>query len=177
MLALSLYKGDKMDKYVIIVAYIIKCFNNNKKHIGKTILNKMLWFIHREYLYQYKEHLTDTKFIRNDYGPVPKKHKKLIKDMLEKGLIVDKSTSFGSDFYIVENSFNFDILDEKIKKIIIFCVNKYREFNANELSEISHDGQWHALKNGDTMLVEDVFLRDLVPVDPKEIEKLKAKYL
>ena len=172
-----------MKKHEAIIAYIVKHFRESG--VVKTKLLKLLWFAHREFMYAYSKNLSELKFIKLPHGPVPKikeaqktlDHEKILSKMIDDGILKLENRN-GYDYFLC----NIDIDVDKFFEPSEICIldetlYELKNLSATKLSELSHDSQWNALNIGDTMLVESVFLRDVVEIPESELETLRAKYL
>ncbi|MCI5969170.1 Panacea domain-containing protein [Helicobacter sp.] len=167
-----------MKKYEAVIAYIVNRFN--QEGVKKTKIFKLLWFAHREFMYLYSKELSELKFIRLNYGPVPKlaknnaqdtnkKHDRILEDMVRDGILKVS----GGNYTCLKEPMNLS--DTEIA-VIDQCLNAYGAMSAAQLSEVSHDRQWSALENGDIMLVEGVFARDFLEIGDDELERMRAQY-
>ena len=163
-----------MLQYEKIIAYIFKSFRY--AGVGKTKLLKLLWFAHREFMYEYKTPLSNLEFLKMKFGPVPKKYEDIIEKMIKNNIIKEVQGRANNIVYICDN-LEIDTFTPQEINSLEKCINTYGKFSAKQLSEMSHDTQWQALEIGQTMLPEAVFLRDLVEISDNEVEALKAKYL
>ena len=67
----------KIDKFKNILE---KCAG--KSNVGETVLYKLLYFSDFNYYELYEEHLTDAKYRKLPYGPVPQKLNSIINQMI-----------------------------------------------------------------------------------------------
>jgi hypothetical protein len=66
----------KRDKYTKLLAYLI-CACCDKRHIGKTVLSNLLYFIDFNYYELYQKSLTNEKYFKTKKGIEPEHFKKV----------------------------------------------------------------------------------------------------
>ena len=134
------------------------------KGIGAIKLNKCLLIYDAMYYALHKESFTDTIYTKNHFGPVPyNEAKSVIDEMVNCGDILLTKTKWDHNKH--ENNhtlahglkaprdyfLNDDI--ERIKSI----VDKVMEMSANELSNITHDREYHKTMQNETINLNEIF--------------------
>jgi len=160
-----------------IVHYVISKADYRK--VGKTKLNKILWFADREFMRKHIDTITHSQYIKMPYGPVPKKIDKILKALEREQNIISKEVQLGAT---VQKSF-ISLKEPDISMFTpeeISILDKYiygisEKFTASEISEISHDEDWESAEIGEVIPVETIFGNDInQDVTPDDIEEAKA---
>jgi hypothetical protein len=134
-----------MEKFKKLVHYI--CFiSPTPLSLGKTKLNKILWFAEREVYLKYGEPLTGMKFIKMPYGPVPQQMDEALNELqIEKHLLI-KDTKWNG-----RPKVEFIVLDEPSPEVFkpkhLMSVNNAvlaicKNHTAETISKVSHDSIW-----------------------------------
>jgi len=160
-----------------IVHYVIAKADYTK--LGKTKLNKILWFADREFMSKYLDTITHSEYIKMPYGPVPKKIEAILKTLQKENKIVPKEITIGNT---IQKSF-ISIAEPNISKFTpeeISILDKYlyaitENFTATKISDISHNDDWQQTNIGDILPVESVFSKSINQnISLEDIEEAKA---
>lgn len=140
-------KLDEINKIEAVVLYVLQAFKTGVDYIK---LYKILYFAQRAYLGNYGLSLLPDSFRARDYGPVPSLTNKVVK-MAEKqcsdenaiGLsdFVDAIDVRGQRVY-AKTSPNMDLLADMEVSTLDECIEKYKDMDSMDLSEMSHDSAW-----------------------------------
>ncbi len=155
---------EKIDKFRQVLLYILKKVGG-KPNIGMTALYKLLYFIDFDYYEKYENQLMGLVYLKNQYGPTPRLFDNLISDLIKKGdveIIKSKFYQFPQIKYLINPKINLDlsVLNGREKEHIDWELQRLSDFNANQLTELSHkDVPWISAENGSPLDYESVFYR------------------
>ena len=143
---------DQILKIKAVVLYVLQAFKEGVDYIK---LYKILYFAQREYLGNYGLCLLPDSFRARDYGPVPSLTNKVVK--IAEKQCSDENTVGLSDFVDVidvrgqrvfaKKSPNMDMLADMEVSTLDECIEKYKDMDSMDLSEMSHDSAWSHANN------------------------------
>lgn len=142
---------DQILKIKAVVEYILQQFSNGVDYIH---LFKIMYFAQEEHLAIYGTPLMDESFVARKHGPVPSLTYKVLR--VAEGKIVDTTgelTSFVSDLTLCSigghqvvrvknNVCDLDELSNSNIRILDNWINKCKDLESFDLSELSHDAAW-----------------------------------
>lgn len=142
---------DQILKIKAVVEYILQQFSNGVDYIH---LFKIMYFAQEEHLAIYGTSLMDESFVARKHGPVPSLTYKVLR--VAEGKIVDTTgelTSFVSDLTLCSigghqvvrvknNVCDLDELSNSNIRILDKWINKCKDLESFDLSELSHDAAW-----------------------------------
>ncbi len=136
-------------KYKMIIKYIAYHYHD----IGKTQLNKILFFIDREYYIKTQETMTGDTYIKNFYGPTPKCIMKILDNLKSEGYITFIEKRYGEkkkEVLTLTKNYEDSELDDNLKgteiEIIDNYCETYEEMPSSELTRKTHETSiFHAL--------------------------------
>lgn len=142
---------DQILKIKAVVEYILQQFSNGVDYIH---LFKIMYFAQEEHLAIYGTPLMDESFVARKHGPVPSLTYKVLR--VAEGKIVDTTgelTSFVSDLTLCSigghqvvrvknNVCDLDELSNSNIRILDKWINKCKDLESFDLSELSHDAAW-----------------------------------
>lgn len=142
---------DQILKIKAVVEYILQQFSNGVDYIH---LFKIMYFAQEEHLAIYGTPLMDESFVARKHGPVPSLTYKVLR--VAEGKIVDATgelTSFVSDLTLCSigghqvvrvknNVCDLDELSNSNIRILDKWINKCKDLESFDLSELSHDAAW-----------------------------------
>lgn len=148
-------------KYIQAVHYIINKCSETPERLGAIRLNKILLFVDGRLLFNYNKTLTEDKYIKRKFGPVPKNILAVLKTLKDNKLITvtepageKKSRLFSSlsepDTSLIDTT-EMDILATLTSKI---C----NEYSSNEISQVTHTDVWENTKMGNEIDLYDFFV-------------------
>lgn len=151
----------KMKKFKEALLYILNKIGS-KANIGETVVYKLLYFADFDFYEKYEEQLIGATYIKNHYGPTPIEFKKIIEEMQGKDLVKVQNDYFNypQTKYLPLREPNLSEFKAHEIKVIDEVIEKLSHFNANEISEYSHqDVPWLTTQNGEVIDYESVFYR------------------
>ena len=118
------------EKAIEVILYLIK--KKPSMDIDKMSLFKFLFFSDEEHLNKYGRPITGGHYVAMQYGPVHSQISNLVKHT--------RKDSFNVLEYMItaQREPNMDYISESDKEVMDEIFEKYKNYNALELSEISH---------------------------------------
>ena len=83
------------NKFMKIVHYICNKASKDNKNLGAIKLNKILWFIDKEHFKKYGITLTNHRYIKREFGPVPAKILSVLECLSKQNKIEISEETFG----------------------------------------------------------------------------------
>lgn len=152
----------KLDKFKEVLLYILNKVGS-KPNVGETVIYKLLYFIDFDFYERFEEQLIGATYLKNHYGPTPAEFKEIIKEMIKnKELIEVKNQYFQypQTKYLPLQPPDLTKLKGNEIQIIDEVLDKLSNYNANEISEYSHnDVPWLTTEKGGIIDYEKVFYR------------------
>ena len=139
-----------MAKLKAMVHYIVATIP--EEQLGKTKLNKILWFSDREAYLRLGKTISGDTYIRKQRGPVSKNLEHAL-DELEKDGIVEETCDYRGEYS--KYSYHSHVRPENLPftpdelSILDAQITKLRQMTAKEVSELSHDYTWRMYENGE----------------------------
>ncbi len=153
---------ENVEKFREVLLYILGKVGS-RPNIGQTVLYKLLYFIDFDYYEKFGTYLIGATYIKNTYGPTPVSFKKIVREMEQKGQLVEvKSKYFNHDQtkYIPVQEANVEVLTGRELKYIDDELEKLAHLTAKELSERSHiDTPWLVAEERQVLNYRHVFYR------------------
>ncbi|WP_253345451.1 type II toxin-antitoxin system antitoxin SocA domain-containing protein [Staphylococcus equorum] len=118
---------------------VIKYFEKHMTYISKTKLNKLLFYCDFIYFKKNTCSLTGIEYIKDYYGPVPKKSEYIYGLLVEEGKINWIPFPNGQGEYICCSDIINEDINDKEKEILDKVIELFEKDNANEISEKSHE--------------------------------------
>jgi len=134
------------------------------KGIGSVKLNKCLLICDAMYFAIHKESFTDAEYTKNHFGPVPyDEAKSVIDEMVASGDILLTKAKWDTNKYEHNHKLAHGLkaprdyfLNDDIERIKII-VNKVMGMSANELSNITHDREYHKTTQNEIINLKEIF--------------------
>ena len=151
-------------KFKLLVHYIVSSRKDAPDTLGAVKLNKILWIAELKAYYQRGKSITDARFVKREFGPVPASVMPVLRELEREGAIgISESPHYGkqktkysvwhplthSRFLEPEEA---EIVDQTIRDV---CDNH----TAKSISEASHDHIWEAAADGEDIPHYTVFAR------------------
>lgn len=138
-----------------------------KPNVGETVLYKLLYFIDFDYYEKTGHSITGLTYIRNHYGPTPKKSSfdSVVEGMKNNGELEIVETKFFKNTqkkYLPTTSTTLKHLSAHQLEHINDELERLGDKKAAELTELSHyDTPWVVAKQGKPISYRDVFYRTI----------------
>lgn len=153
---------ENVEKFRQTLLYILGKVGS-RPNIGQTALYKLLYFVDFDYYEKYEQQLIGATYIKNTYGPTPVSFAKIVREMQQRGDIVEvKSKYFGHDQtkYIAAKEADVSCFEGRELKHIDDEIERLAHLTAKELSDISHlDTPWRVAEQKEILDYEYVFYR------------------
>lgn len=154
----------KVEKFKNVLLYLLEhCAG--KPNVGKTMLNKLLYFCDFNFYERYEEHLTGAKYKKLPYGPVPQELNEIIDQLIDEGQLKRLTTTyhgFSQERYMPLEKADLTRLSAAEKTVIDHVIQQMSDWNAAKISDYSHqDMPWLATPEGDFISYNLAFYREL----------------
>lgn len=129
-------------KFKALIQYIV--YTADKSIIGKTKLNKVLWFSEREMFLQYGRGITGETYIKKDHGPVPLHMIEASNELeAEKKIVVRPGLRrYPTKDYVSLAKPDISCFAPEEIDIVRSQLQWIEPLTANQVSNISHDWAW-----------------------------------
>lgn len=132
--------------------------------VGKKKLAKLLYFIDFTLYEMRKKSLTEMKYTKRDFGPMPepKLFYSALKELQRKKLItIEKPNNYGLEMIVSKKEPDMKDFDEKEREILQQITEKYRLENAGHLERIAQDEPpYKMVKQGENIPYHLAFYRN-----------------
>ena len=164
-----------IEKYKMMIKYIAYHYTS----IGKTQLNKILFFIDRDYYTKHKETMTSDSYVKNRYGPTPKNITDILDQLRSDGYITFLEKQFGEktkEVLTLTKNYDDADLDKNLKSTEIEIIDNYCEtyedISSSELTKKTHKTSiFHALEHQQDIPNFILPYYFDVPIAPETIKK------
>ena len=161
----------KKDKFKTLVHYI--CDICDTSQLGSTKLNKILWYSDIEYYLLKGKSITNEKYIKREFGPVPSHILEIIDELKSEKKLAVKEPEYIPDNrkYISLQKpdlsiFTAEEIDIVVKNITEICKNH----TARSISEKTHDRLWELALIGEEIPYFAIFASNLGEINEDDIE-------
>jgi hypothetical protein len=153
---------------------------NAGDELGKTKLNKILWFADCTAWRRYGRTITGlTHYTKLQYGPVPPKLDAALMALTAEGAIESAKHHVGTyvrhGYFPIKPASVGNILGHDEQAILAEIIEAVRTMTAFEVSELSHDALWHETAHGGKISVEAASVRMFETPDPRIIDWAKSR--
>ena len=129
-----------IEKFKQVLHYVIHK-TSSIDNVGKTVLYKILYFTDFNYYEMFEEKLTGETYLKYPFGPAPRDFDAVVNELVEEGLIEEKTWFEGAykkiKYLSTVEPNTLKIVKEELK-FIDENIDKYSRFNATQISEHSH---------------------------------------
>jgi uncharacterized phage-associated protein len=151
-------KKHNIDKLIQVAAYILKELGSIS---DMHKLFKVMYFAEKDYLSKFGRMITGDNFIAMKYGPVPSLTFDIFKTVRGDSIFkVDYySEIFDVKEYIItllKDFEEYDEISEAELNSIDWSVNTYKNYNFDDLSDLSHDDAWKSTTRDDIIDVNAI---------------------
>lgn len=155
-------------KFEQVLHYLINEIGS-RANVGKTVLNKVLFYCDSSYYEKTGEFMTGEHYIRLEFGPVSKHFDEVKADLIKKGIIVEKEVKGEKEIRgkaVIYHKYN-SIKEPDLSKLnagelalINKMINELGEMDRNQITDYSHgDIAFKATKENDYIDYRLVFYR------------------
>jgi len=164
-------KGDIMfhpgamnrPKFKSLVHYVISRRCNSPETLGAVKLNKILWLSDLLAFYERGTPITNVRYIKRQFGPVPAPILPVLRELEEEGVISIKDAAhFGKrkKEYVLNVAATSDFLTEDELKMVNWAIGLVCDkHTAKSISEASHDHVWKIAEDGEEIPLFTVFAK------------------
>lgn len=148
--------------------------------LGKTKLNKVLWFADCAAWRRHGRTITGlTHYTKLQYGPVPPKLDAALMVLVADGAIESHKHHVGTyvrhGFTSRKSPSSGNVLGSDEQAILAEIIDAVRDMTAFEVSELSHDALWHETVHGGKISVEAASVKMFETPDPRILEWAKSR--
>lgn len=148
--------------------------------LGKTKLNKILWFADCAAWRRRGQTITGlTHYTKLQYGPVPPRLDTALMRLTADGAIQADRHYVGTyvrhGFFSKKSPTLGNILNAEEQSILTEIIDAVRNMTAFEVSELSHDDLWHQTIHGGKISVEAASVKMFETPDPRIIEWARSR--
>lgn len=164
-------------KYETIVHYIINSCDDIRK-LGSIKLNKILFYSDTEMFVRKNKTITNDKYIKRQFGPVPKKILTILSNLEKKKKIsIRKPSKNRLDnttlYFSLTDDIDLDIMTAEEVSILehylkLICDN----YTAAEISNISHNKIWELADMGEEIPIYAIHAAETEEINVDDIEAL-----
>ncbi|ACN85031.1 Panacea domain-containing protein [Brachyspira hyodysenteriae] len=172
-------KYNENKKYETIVHYIINSCDDIRK-LGSIKLNKILFYSDCDMFIRKNKTITNDKYIKRQYGPVPKKILTILSNLEKKKKISIRKPSqnrlYDTTLYFsLTDDMDLDILTaEEVSILEHYLKIISNNYTAKEISEISHDRIWELADLGEEIPIYTIHASETEEINADDIEALSA---
>ena len=149
------FKNIDISKLEAVINYIA----NKNNNLYKVKLMKLLWYIDMLYYKKYGKSLTGLVYIHQKLGALPVGFEELMKlksiDVKEE--VKDESTIY---HILPNNDYKVEKLSKQEKDVIDTIINKFEDFNTNQIVEYMHNEKVYKETN-QTQVIDYSYAKDM----------------
>jgi hypothetical protein len=153
----------KRAKFKSLVHYVIASRSDSPETLGAVKLNKVLWLSEIIAFHQRGESITNTRYIKRQFGPVPAPILPVLRELEAEGtLTIREALHYGKrkKVYISNVQANADFLTVPEKLDVQWALEVVCDgHTAASISEASHDHVWKVAEDGEELPLYTVFAK------------------
>jgi transcriptional regulator with XRE-family HTH domain len=135
----------------------------SQPNVGKSVINKLFYFIDFDYYEKFEEQLTGAVYIRNHFGPTPVAFPEIVELMERQGEIKKEMIDYHGkrqEKYIPLKEAELSILNGRELQHVDSVIERLKHMSAAQIQEYSHgDIPWKTTPEGKPIDYEAVFYR------------------
>lgn len=144
---------EKFENLVLLVCEAVP------EHLTTTRLNKLLWILDKTAFLEIGQKITGCRYIRKQFGPVPKDNGDALGVMNDKGMIEtirssDTETGMPRREYKAKTKADLSVFDKTELALIIKTLQDYAKWATLKLIRLSHDLVWANRNDGEEINFE-----------------------
>lgn len=160
---LHLKTGMNQSKFKSLVHYVIASRCNSPETLGAVKLNKVLWLSDLLAFYERGRAITNVRYIKRQFGPVPAPILPVLRELEEEGIVTIRGAShFGKrkKEYISNVPIDGSFLTKDEVKAVHWAIDLVCEqHTAKSISNASHDHIWKIAEDGEEIPLFTVFAK------------------
>jgi hypothetical protein len=145
-----------MEKMKNLVHYICAYFDRSL--LGKTKLNKILWFCDTEAYQQVGNPITGETYVKQKFGPVPSHIDEVLQLLYKEGKLIEREAPCycytKKEFISLKRPDVSGFTPQEIEIINEIASTVCDNFTASEISEATHDALWQTAEIGESLPYE-----------------------
>ncbi len=153
------YKKLDLDKFFEVIKYFC-----SMERIFKTKLMKLMFYSDFGYFKKYSVSITGARYSRLPFGPVPDQFERWLLALSTDERGIRKEEDWKHDYpgevYISNIAPDMTIFDPSELKVIASVMEKFKDINAKQISEISHQEKGY-LETENAHLISYIFANEL----------------
>jgi hypothetical protein len=143
------------DKFKALVHYICHRMSDDPAKLGLTKLNKILWYSDVLMFRRRGNAITDTKYIKQQWGPVAKSLQPVLEQLHRDKIVVQRRESYPGGthvkFFATDEPDISAFSPEEIAIVDRIIDDVCYEHTARSISDLSHDITWRMHEIGEEM--------------------------
>lgn len=154
VLSLAVSKEGDMDgKFKALVHFMVHECTDNPAKLGTVRLNKALWFTDKFAYQMIGESVTSERYVKRQFGPVPKTILGTLKELREEGKIMIREGKeyFDTRKYISLADPDLTLLSQGDRLLAASVLERVCDSTTTEISDFSHDEVWLAASEGEEL--------------------------
>lgn len=166
-------------KYETIVHYIINSCDDIRK-LGSIKLNKILFFSDTEMFIRNKKTITNDKYIKRQFGPVPKNILNILSSLEKKKKIsIRKPSENRLDnttlYFSLTDDIDLNMLTaEEVSILEHYLKIISNNYTAKKISKITHNKIWDLADIGEEIPIYAIHASETEEINSDDIEALNA---
>jgi hypothetical protein len=166
------------DKFKTLVHYICHRMSDDPAKLGQTKLNKILWYSDVMMFKRRGHPITDTRYIKQTWGPVAKSLMPVLDQLHHDAIVVRRRETYPGGthvkFFATEEPDISGFTPDEISLVDRLIDEVCYEHTAKSISDLSHDITWQMHEIGEEMLLYRSHVMRLGQVTSEDIAWAKA---
>lgn len=160
-------------KLKALVHYVCRKMSSEPEKLGKTKLNKILWYAEGRSFVSSGQQITDESFKKDRYGPVSIHLDDIIKELTKDGLLyVTTSDHYGLDkfVFVAKGDPDTSLFSQRELSWIDSVANEIcYDHTAKSASDKSHDEIWQMAADHESLPIEVMLVARLAPITSEDL--------
>jgi DNA-binding PadR family transcriptional regulator len=163
-------------KFKSLVHYVVSRRADDRETLGAVKLNKILWLADLSAYYELGRPITDSRYVKQKFGPVPARVMPALHELERDGAITIRDTDhYGKQKkeYVVHEAGSGDFLKPEERRIVDRIIDDVCDrHTAASVSDASHNHIWKAAEDGEELPLFTVFAK---PGTITDVERMWAQ--
>jgi len=163
-------------KFKSLVHYVVSRRANEPETLGAVKLNKILWLADLSAFYELGKPITDSRYVKQEFGPVPASVMPALHQLERDGAITIRDADhFGKrkKEYVVHKPVSGDFLEPSERQIVDRIIDDVCDrHTATSVSDATHNHIWKAAEVGEELPLFTVFAK---PGTITDVERMWAQ--
>jgi len=166
-------------KLKALVHYVCHKLRRNPPKLGKTKLNKVLFYADFQSFLDTGESMTGETYVKFQHGPVSEHIQDVVTELEEEGALATRETKYHGyrkkEYIALEDPDLFLFTGEEISIADDVIDDVCRENTAASISEFSHNHIWEAAEIGEEIPYEAALVYQLGEIEPDDMAWAKEE--